>query len=917
MYSAAITKCFLTTLCSLLLLHSSSAQTPGNITTIGGGAADGDLAIHTNLAVPRGIFVDTSGNVYLADTNQHRIRRIATDGTMTTIAGTGSGGYSGDGGQATEAKLSSPTSVFVDAAGVVYIADANNHRVRAIATDGLITTVAGDGFDDGFGLGRFTGDLGPATIASLARPWDISVDAGGILYIADRENQRIRRVAVDGTISTFAGNGTLVPLGDGGQAIDAGFVFPSSVIVSNAGVVYIAETSGNRIRRVATNGVITTVAGTGVGGNTGDGGPATLATLLSPLAIYLDGADNLFIADAGNDRIRKVDASGVISTFAGTGSVGFSGDGGAATDAQLDAPSGIWGASDGTIYFADSSNNRLRKVDLSGVISSVAGNGNTLFAGDGGPATTARLNSPAAVALASDGTVYIADSENHRVRSIDPAGNISTVAGDGVADFSGDGGPALSASFRLSADVALTPTGEIVVADTRNNRVRKISSAGVMSTIAGDGFVDAFGDGRFRGDNGPASEASIRGPRGIFVAANGNIFIADTENQRIRKIDADGVISTVAGDGGAGTAGDSGPATLANLNFPSGVHVDGIGNIYIADTANHLVRKVSPAGMISTVAGDGFLDDFSGGRFAGDGGPATLASLDFPTDIAVDNEGTIYIADTFSHRIRKVAVDGTISTIVGDGFIDGSGGGRFSGDDGTAIAASLNFPRGITLDLNRNIYIADTSNSRIRLIGGLGPVTAPTINVTSFTVIENLGVISVAWEIDRVSSQHGFNIVRASDPLGPFEVINSAPITGTEVSFSYLDRSGLTAGGQFYYDLEVIDISGSTSRNGAVNVQVSAVTTSELFQNAPNPFNPTTLIRFAIPVPTRVSIHVYNMLGQEVSVLLDNILKPAGFDVVTWDGTNATGKRVSSGVYLYRITTAAGFDQTKRMVLLR
>ncbi|MBT5873426.1 MAG: T9SS type A sorting domain-containing protein, partial [Candidatus Latescibacteria bacterium] len=167
------------------------------------------------------------------------------------------------------------------------------------------------------------------------------------------------------------------------------------------------------------------------------------------------------------------------------------------------------------------------------------------------------------------------------------------------------------------------------------------------------------------------------------------------------------------------------------------------------------------------------------------------------------------------------------------------------------------------------------------------------------------------------SSQHGFNVVRAADPLGPFEVINSAPITGTEVSFFYLDRSGLTAGGQFYYDLEVIDVSGSTSRNGAVNVQVSAVTTSELFQNAPNPFNPTTLIRFALPQPTRVSIHIFNMIGQEVAVLLDNIQKPAGFDVVTWDGTNATGRKVSSGVYLYRITTAAGFDQTKRMVLLR
>ena len=363
---------------------------------------------------------------------------------------------------------------------------------------------------------------------------------------------------------------------------------------------------------------ISTVAGTGT--RAGDGGPATGAQLHAPSGVFVDAAGNLFIADGSNNRIRKVDPAGTISTVAGTGTAGFSGDGGPATGAQLNAPFGVFVDAAGNLFIADAGNSRIRKVDPAGTISTVAGTGTAGFSGDGGPATGAQLNHSVGVFVDAAGNLFIADGSNNRIRQVDPAGTISTVAGTGVTGFSGDGGPATGAQFHSPSGVFVDAAGNLFIADGGNHRIRKVAPAGTISTVAGTGVGGVSGDG------GTATGAQLS-PFGVFVDAAGNLFIADRSNNRIRKVDPAGTISTVAGTGTAGFSGDGGPATGAQLNAPFGVFVDAAGNLFIADAGNSRIRKVDPAGTISTVAGAGTFG------FSGDGGPATGAQLDAPSSL--------------------------------------------------------------------------------------------------------------------------------------------------------------------------------------------------------------------------------------------------------------------------------------------
>ncbi len=340
-------------------------------------------------------------------------------------------------------------------------------------------------------------------------------------------------------------------------------------------------------------GVIATVAGNGTAGFSGDGGPATSARLDFPSGVFVDVSGVLYIADPWNDKIRKVDASGIISTVAGNGTHAFSGDGRPATSASLSWPYGVFVDRSGVIYIADTWNCRIRKVDTSGIISTVAGNGTAGFSGDGGPATSASLNFPHSVFVDGSGNIYVADIRNNRIRKVDTSGIISTVAGNGTEAFSGDGGPATSAGLNFPYDVFVDELGNIYIADQHNHRIRKVDTSGIISTVAGGG-TGALGDG------GPATSASLNNPRGVFMGGSGVIYIADHLNHRIRKVDTSGIISTVAGSGGTGYdaggfSGDGGPATSASLKELNGVFVHGSGVIYIADTFNHRVRKVELA----------------------------------------------------------------------------------------------------------------------------------------------------------------------------------------------------------------------------------------------------------------------------------------------------------------------------------
>ncbi|MBX3163212.1 MAG: T9SS type A sorting domain-containing protein [Bacteroidetes bacterium] len=342
--------------------------------------------------------------------------------------------------------------------------------------------------------------------------------------------------------------------------------------------------------------IINTIAGTGTQGFSGDGGQATAAQLNYPSGVATDAAGNVYIIN--EHRIRKVSSNGIITTIAGNGTGGFSGDGGAATAAQLYNPSGVATDAAGNVYIADVDNHRIRKVSSNGIITTIAGNGGIGFSGDGGAATAAQLNYPQSVAVDGSGNVYIADGYNIRIRKVSSNGIITTIAGNGTQGFSGDGGAATAAQFWFSMGVATDAVGNVYITDS-NSRIRKVNSNGIITTIAGNGT------GIFSGDGGAATAAGLIQPNGVAVDAAGNVYISDIDS-RIRKVSSSGIITTIAGNGSGSFSGDGGAATAAQLNYPTSVAVDTVnGNIYIADKDNHRVRKVycsnvSNAGIASS-----------------------------------------------------------------------------------------------------------------------------------------------------------------------------------------------------------------------------------------------------------------------------------------------------------------------------
>jgi len=627
----------------------------------------------------------------------------------------------------TSASLYGPGSVVADAAGNLFIADMDiNVIFRLDARTGVLTRFAGTGTPG------FSGDNGQATSAQLNVPGGLALDAAGNLYIADSGNERVRKVA-NGVITTIAGNGVQGYFGDGGSATSAELNGPFGVAVDSVGNLFITDFS--RIRKV-TNGVITTVAGNGTRGYSGDDGPATSAQLYEPTGVAVDFAGNLYIADDGNERVRKV-ANGVITTVAGNGTRGYSGDNGPATSAEL-WPSAVAVDAAGNLYIADGGNERVRKV-ANGVITTVAGNGTPGYAGDNGPATSAQLYNPSGVALDSAGNLYIADLRHQRVRMVSN-GAITTVAGNGTQGYSGDNGPAVSAQLDGPSHVAVDATGNLYITDSYDNLIRKVAN-GVITTVAGGGNL--------LGDNVPATSGALNYPEGVAVDSVGNLFIADTDNSRIRKV-SNGVITTVAGNGTPGYSGDNGPASSAQVAAPFGVAVDAVGNLYVADTYNSRIRKISN-GVITTVAGNGSYG------FSGDNGPATSAQLYYPGGVAVDAAGNLYIADALSERIRKVA-NGVITTVAGNGAAG------FSGDNGPATSAELSGPAGVAVDATGNLYIADAGNERIRVLTPSGSSCSATVSPVvvsvpasgaNFTITVQTGS-SCSWAIQSLPSWISF-----------------------------------------------------------------------------------------------------------------------------------------------------------------
>jgi len=340
---------------------------------------------------------------------------------------------------------------------------------------------------------------------------------------------------------------------------------------------------------ISSGQIINTIAGNGVASYFGDGGAATSAELNHACHIYKNASGNIYIPDYMNNRIRKIDPSGIITTIAGTGIAGFSGDGGAATLAQFNNPTDIFLDVSGNIYIADYENHRVRKINTTGVITTIAGNGVPGYSGDGGPATLAELNKPQGVCVDATGNVFIADANNGCIRKVTIAGIISTIAGNGTDGFGGDGGPATAAMLNNPYGICIDGLGNMIIGDQSNHRIRKINTSGIISTIAGNGIAG------FSGDGGPATSAQLNIPSGVSVSTGPettDIYIADQLNNRIRKINGSGIITTFAGTGGMGYSGDGGPATAAMLNNPNGVYADATGNIYIADFLNSRIREI-------------------------------------------------------------------------------------------------------------------------------------------------------------------------------------------------------------------------------------------------------------------------------------------------------------------------------------
>ena len=734
------------------------AHAQNTITTVVGGVPENENALSVGLGGPYGFTRDSVGNMYIAGNGNCMIFEVNLSGQLSTIAGNGAVGYSGDGGPATNAELSSPSGVALDGSGNIFIADSGNSVIREVfAATGKIQTIVGDG------IAGYSGDGGPATSAELNSPSTVFVDTFGNIFIADSNNEVIREVGGPnnsvigpGVIRTIAGNGTQGFSGDGGPATSAAFDFPFGVFLDGSGNIFISDVLNYRIREiVAATGDIQTVAGNGVFGYNGNNIPAASASIY-PVGVFVDPQGNIFFADQTAFQIREVvAATGLVQAVAGNGTYGYSGDGGPATSAELMEPFAVYVDGLGNLYFCDAFASVIREVAAAtGIIQTIAGNGTASFSGDNVPATNSELatGSESGVSVDGSGNIFIADTNNFRIReAVAATGKIQTIAGNGTNGYNGDLGPATSAELDHPNGIFLDSFGNLFIADTGNFVIREFFAAtGNIRTVAGNGIQG------FSGDGGQATSAelggptnritgglfSFWGPEGVFVDRSGNIFIADTVNFRIREVAAaTGIIQTVAGNGTPGFSGDGGPATSAELGGfiipaingiygPESVFVDDAGNVYITDTQNNRIREVG--GPNNTTIGPGVIQTIAGNGtpgFNGDGGPATSAELNQPGYVLVDGAGNIFIADTLNNTIREVG--GPNNTTIGPGLIRtvaGNGVSGFSGDGGPAISAELNFPTSVWADLSGNLLIYDSGNARIRSVAGLTSVPSVTFS---------------------------------------------------------------------------------------------------------------------------------------------------------------------------------------------
>jgi uncharacterized protein (TIGR03437 family) len=681
---------------------------------------------------------------------------------LQTVAG---GDYAGDGGPATMALLWQVEGVATDTWGNLYIADAADHRIRKITPSGIITTVAGNGH------AGFSGDGGPAEFAQLRAPYGLVVDRGGNLFIADLGNARIRRITPQGIISTVAGGGvTPAAQADGQPATSVALTSPRNVATDFYGRVYFSDFGGNRVYQITDTGKLVLVAGTGEAGFSGDGGPALRAKLNAPAGIAVDAASNLYVADSGNGRVRKI-SRGLISTLGGGGAAG------ATSSVPVSMPAGLAIDPDGSLFIADIGGNQILRVtpqlattpigqparDLTidlqgnlyacsgstvvrrprmGDVTIIAGGTAVSYLGDGSIPERVRFRQASAIARDGVGNLYIADTSNHRVRKITPDGDTLTVAGNGLPGFSGDGGPAVGAQLNNPIGVAVDPRGNLYIGDTGNSRIRKVDAAGNITTIAGTGMRGHAPDGT------TATQGDLDAPAWLAVAGDGTLFFSEPGRHTVRTVTTNGLLGTVAGTGTRGFWGDGGAAFSAGLDTPQGIALDAGGNVYIADSGNHRIRRVaapSPYGppLISTVP------------------DPNSAIWRRPLGLAMASDGALFVTDADDARVYRIDGAGSILTVAGTG-VD-----SFAGESGLALDVALSNPSGLAIDATGAVYLVDAGNSRIRKLTPIIEVAPPEPNQTGLTVVNAASLLAGGIAPGQIVTIFGTG-------LGPAEGLSAA-----------------------------------------------------------------------------------------------------------------------------------------------
>lgn len=787
----------------------------GVVTTLAGSAGQAGSSDGTGNAArfyaPAGVATDSAGNVYVADTHNQTIRKITSGGVVTTLAGLAGAVGSAD-GTGSAARFSYPGGVAVDGAGNVYVADQSNNTIRKITAGGVVTTLAGSAGQPGSADGT-------GSAARFNLPQSVAVDSAGNIYVADTSNHTIRKVTPGGTVTTLAGSAGNSGSTDG-NGNNARFNNPNGVAVDSAGNVYVGDTHNNIVRKITPGGIVTTLAGTaGSAGSTDGTGSA--ARFNFPTGVAVDNAGNLYVADFDSNTIRvgvpvaKYEPY-VISTLAGFPGSAGSNDG-TGSGARFYFPSGVAMDNAGNLYVADQKNCTIRKITPGGMVTTLAGLAGSSGSADG-TGSAARFNTPWGVSVDSAGNVYVADYYNYTVRKITPSGVVTTLAGlagqSGSADGTGN-----AARFKYPSGIAVDGAGNVYVADYGNDTIRKISPAGAVTTLAGSA-------GQFGSTDGGGGSARFGNPASVALDGAGNVYVADTFNHTIRKITTSfgAVVSTLAGSAG-NSGGADGTGSAARFYYPDDVAVDSAGNVYVADTSNHAIRKVTSGGVVTTLAGVaaapgsadgigsavrfnspvGIAADGAGNIYIADtendtirvgvpvrnyepypiitlaglaGNPGTAdgtgsaARFYGSSGVAADGAGNIYVADSGANTIRQIASGGVVTTLAGMAGTSGS-------TDGTGSAARFFEPNGVAADSAGNVYVADTVNCTIRKITAGGVVTTFAGSPLSNGSADGTGSAARFWEPYSVATDGAGNVYVADEANSTIRKITPGAVVTT------------------------------------------------------------------------------------------------------------------------------------------